>query len=141
MMWLYQNEEVTVLPEDIVGFVYCITNLATNRKYIGKKLANFSKTKVKTITTKSGVKKKKKIRYKEESDWRSYWSSSVELNKEVKELGENMFCREILHYCYSKGSLSYKELKEQVERKVLESDEYMNGIIQVRIHKSHIKEQ
>jgi hypothetical protein len=140
MMWQYRNEDVLMLPEDIVGFVYVITNLTTNRKYIGKKLANFSKTKIKTITTKTGVKKKKKIRYKEESDWRDYWSSSEELKKQVKELGENMFRREIIHYCYSKGSLSYKELKEQIERKVLESDEYMNGIIQVRIHKSHIKE-
>jgi hypothetical protein len=85
------------------------------------------------------VKKKKNIRYKEESDCKNYWSSSEELKGDVKELGENNFYREILHYCYSKGSLSYMELKEQIERKVLESDEYMNGIIQVRIHKSHLK--
>jgi hypothetical protein len=140
MSWYYLNTEVTELPEDIVGFVYCITNLTTNRKYIGKKLANFSKTKTKTVTTKAGVKKKKKIRYKEESDWKTYWSSSEELNKDVKKLGENNFRRDILHFCKSKGKLSYMELKEQVERKVLESDEYLNGIIQVRIHKSHIKE-
>ena len=86
------------------------------------------------------MKKKKKIRYKEESDWKTYWSSSEELNKDVKELGEEYFRRDILHFCYSKGKLSYMELKEQIERKVLETDEYMNGIIQVRIHKSHIKE-
>jgi hypothetical protein len=139
-MWFYNNQEITELPEDIVGFVYCITNLTTNRKYIGKKLANFSKTKTRTVTTKAGVKKKKKIRYKEESDWKTYWSSSEELNKDVKELGENNFRRDILHFCKSKGKLSYMELKEQVERKVLESDEYMNGIIQCRIHKSHIRE-
>jgi len=139
-MWYYENTEVVELPENVVGFVYCITNLTTNRKYIGKKLANFSKTKTKTITTKAGVKKKKKIRYKEESDWKTYWSSSEELNKDVKELGEEVFRRDILHFCYSKGRLSYMELKEQIERKVLETDEYMNGIIQVRIHKSHIKE-
>jgi hypothetical protein len=138
-MWFYNNQEITELPEDVVGFVYCITNLKTNRKYIGKKLAQFSKSKTKTITTKAGVKKKKKIRYKEESDWKSYWSSSEELKKEVQTLGEDKFRREILHYCHSKGMLSYMELKEQVERKVLESDEYMNGIIQVRIHKSHLK--
>jgi hypothetical protein len=138
-MWFYKNEEITELPENIVGFVYCITNLTTNRKYIGKKLAQFSKSKTKTITTKAGVKKKKKIRYKEESDWKTYWSSSEELKKEVLTLGEDKFRREILHYCHSKGMLSYMELKEQVERKVLESDEYINGIIQVRIHKSHLK--
>jgi hypothetical protein len=140
MSWYYHDELIEKLPENCLGFVYCITNLSNNRKYIGKKLANFSKTKTKTITTKAGVKKKKKIRYKEESDWQTYWSSSEELQKNVKELGESNFRRDILHFCKSKGGLSYYELKEQVERKVLESDEYLNGIIQVRIHKSHIKE-
>lgn len=138
-MWFYNGSVIDQLPEDIVGFVYLITNLTNNKKYIGKKLSHFSKTKQKTITTKSGIKKKKKIRYKEESDWKSYWSSSEELKKDVKSLGESNFHREILHFCVSKGSLSYMELKEQIENKVLESDDWYNGIIQVRIHKKHIK--
>ena len=138
-MWTYNNEVIEELPSDIVGFVYLIENLTNNKKYIGKKLSHFSKTKQKTITTKVGVKKKKKIRYKEESDWKTYWSSSEQLKEDVKSLGESNFRREILHFCKSKGTLSYMELKEQVERKVLESDEWYNGIIQVRIHKNHIK--
>jgi hypothetical protein len=141
MTWHYQNNEVIDLPEDIVGFVYKITNLTNNRKYIGKKLAKFSKTKTRVVKLKSGEKKKKKIRTKEESDWREYWSSSEELKKDVAEFGEENFKREILHYCYSKGSLSYMELREQMDNKVLESDDWYNGIIQVRIHKSHIKEK
>jgi hypothetical protein len=139
-MWFYKNEEIDSLPEDCIGFVYIIENLTNGKKYIGKKLAQFSKSKTKTITTKAGVKKKKKIRYKEESDWKSYWSSSEELKKEVQTLGEDKFRREILHFCKSKGGLSYYELKEQIDRRVLESNDYYNGIIQVRIHKSHIKE-
>ena len=139
-MWFYKNEIVTTLPKDCIGFVYLITNLTNNKKYVGKKLATFSKSKIKTIKTKSGTKKKKKIRYREESDWQSYWSSSEELQKDVKSLGENNFRREILHYCKSKGGLSYMELKEQIDRRVLESEDYYNGIVQVRIHKSHIKE-
>jgi hypothetical protein len=141
MSWYYQNNEVAELPEGIVGFVYKITNLTNNRKYIGKKLAKFSKTKTRVVKLKSGEKKKKKIRTKEESDWREYWSSSEELKKDVAEFGEENFKREILHYCYSKGSLSYMELREQMDNKVLESDDWYNGIIQVRIHKSHIKEK
>ena len=39
MTWLFEGSEVKNLPEECVGFVYCITNLKTNRKYIGKKLA------------------------------------------------------------------------------------------------------
>jgi hypothetical protein len=140
MTWYYNGEVIEKLPEDCLGFVYCITNNIDNRKYIGKKLSNFSKTKTKTITTKAGVKKKKKIRYTEESDWKEYWSSSDELKKDVVQLGEQNFHREILHFCKSKGGLSYYELKEQIDRRVLERNDYYNGIIQVRIHKSHIKE-
>jgi len=137
-MWFYNNEIVDELPEDIIGFVYLITNKVTNRKYVGKKLAKFSKTRVKTVTLKSGEKKKKRVKTKEESDWKTYWSSSEELKKDVVEFGENSFTREILHYCNSKGVLSYMELREQMDRKVLENTDYYNGIVQVKIHKSHV---
>ena len=61
-MWTYNNQIVEELPEDCVGFVYLITNLTNQRKYIGKKLAKFSRTKYKTVTLKNGTKKKKKIK-------------------------------------------------------------------------------
>lgn len=138
MTWLYNAQEIDQLPDDIVGFVYVITNKVTGKKYIGKKLAKFTKTKTKTVTLKSGVKKKKRVKTYEESDWKTYWSSSEELKKDVDSLGEESFVREILHYCNSKGVLSYMELKEQMVRQVLESTEYYNGIVQVKIHKSHV---
>lgn len=139
-MWFYKNEVIEKLPEDCIGFVYLITNLTNNKKYIGKKLSKFSKTKIRTVKLKSGEKRKKKIRTKEDSDWQSYWSSSEELKKDVQSLGESNFRREILHFCKSKGGLSYMELREQIDRRVLESADYYNGIIQVRINKAHIKE-
>ena len=37
MTWFYQDKEVMDIPEDSIGFVYLITNLTNNRKYIGKK--------------------------------------------------------------------------------------------------------
>ena len=137
-MWLYNNLEITELPEDCVGFVYLITNLTTDRKYIGKKLAKFSRTKYKTVTLKNGTKKKKKIRDKIDSDWQEYYGSSNELNKDVELLGKENFHREILFFCKSKAECSYIEAREQFTRKVLETTEYYNNNIMCRIHGSHI---
>ena len=141
MTWLYLNQPVETLPEDCVGFVYIITNLTNNRKYIGKKLAKFSKTTQRTVKLKNGNKKKRKIRSKVDSDWRDYYGSSPELTRDVEQLGNHNFQREILYYCRSKAECSYIEAREQFSRKVLESADYYNGHIQVRVHGSHIKDK
>jgi hypothetical protein len=122
-----------------VGFVYLITNLVTGRKYIGKKLAKFSKTTYKVVKLKNGNKKKKKIRSKIDSDWLTYYGSNDELNKDIQTLGQENFKREILYYCNSKAQCSYIEAREQFRHQVLESDAYYNGQISVRVHGSHIK--
>jgi hypothetical protein len=129
---------VAELPEECVGFVYLITNLTNDRKYIGKKLAKFSKTTYKTVQLKNGTKKKKKIRSKIDSDWQEYFGSSKELLADVEKLGKENFKREILYYCCSKAECSYIEAREQFDRKVLESTDYYNGQISVRVHGSHI---
>jgi hypothetical protein len=138
MTWYYQGAIVDTLPDDCVGFVYLITCTTNGKKYIGKKLAKFSKTSVKTVTLKNGNKKKKKIRSKVDSDWREYYGSSDNLTKDVELLGKENFTREILHYCNSKAVCSYIEAREQFDRKVLESLDYYNGHISVRVHGSHI---
>jgi hypothetical protein len=139
LTWVYKDSIVNELPDDCIGFVYCITNTVSGRQYIGKKLAKFSKTTYKTVKLKNGTKKKKKIRSKIDSDWQEYYGSSVELSKDIDALGKDKFTREILYYCKSKAETSYVEAREQFDRKVLESDEYYNGHIQVRVHGSHIK--
>lgn len=136
MTWLYQNQIIETLPEDCVGFVYLITNLTNGRMYVGKKLSKFSKTTQKTVKLKNGTKKKKKIRSKIDSDWQTYYGSNTHLNNDVQALGPDNFKREILYYCNSKAELSYLEAKEQFDRGVLESDEYYNGIINVRVGSS-----
>ena len=138
MQWMYQSTIIEELPEDCIGFVYLITNLVSGRKYIGKKLAKFSKTTYKTVKLKNGTKKKKKIRSKIDSDWRDYYGSNDQLNKDVDTLGKENFSREILFYCKSKAECSYIEAREQFTRKVLESTDYYNGQISVRVHGSHI---
>ena len=138
-MWLYNNEIIEELPDDCVGFVYLITNKSSSRMYVGKKLSQFYKTTYKMVKQKNGIKKRKKIRSKIDSDWMEYYGSSLELNKDVESLGKDNFLREILFFCKSKAECSYIEAREQFARKVLESDDYYNGQISVRVHGSHIK--
>lgn len=137
-MWTFNDQIVETLPDDCVGFVYIITNLTNSRKYVGKKLAKFSKTNTKTVTLKNGTKKKKKVKSKIDSDWQEYYGSSIELNKDVEALGKENFTREILFFCKSKAECSYVEAREQFVRRVLESTEYYNNNIMCRIHGSHI---
>ncbi len=130
--WTFQNKKIDVLPEGCEAFVYLITNTTNSKKYIGKKLAKFK-------TTKPPLKgKKNKRRGTKESDWKTYWGSSDNLQADVLELGEDKFTREILHICPSRGVASYLEAEEQFNRKVLLTDEYYNGIINVRVGGSQI---
>ena len=138
MQWIYQNSPVEVLPEDCVGFVYLITNNLSGKKYIGKKLAKFALTTYRTVKHKNFTKKKKKIRSKVDSDWRDYYGSNDELNRDVQLHGTENFTREILYYCKSKAECSYIEAREQFTNRVLESTDYYNGQISVRVHGSHI---
>jgi len=128
--WNYKNKPLTNIPDGAYGFVYLIENTQNNKKYIGKKLFWFSKTK-------QINKKKKRIKY--ESDWRDYWSSSPDVHKDVEVFGKDNFVRTILHICSNKGSCNYLEAREQMDRRVLETEEYYNGTIQCRIHKTHVK--
>ena len=130
--WLYNGKQVDNLPEDCEAIVYLITNKQNGMKYVGKKLA---KRKVTRPPLKG---KKNKRRGKVESDWRDYWGSSDHLKEDVEKLGEENFTREILYYCASRGIASYLEAREQYEREVLLTDDYYNGIINVRIGGSKI---
>jgi hypothetical protein len=132
MNWTYQGKQIDELPEGCEAFVYLITNLTNNMKYVGKKLAKFKKTKPPLKG------KKNKRRSTVESDWRDYWGSSDRLNADVELLGKDKFTREIIHICPSRGIASYLEAREQFERRVLETDDYYNGIINVRVGGSTI---
>ena len=130
MEWTYQGKKIEDLPQDCEGFVYLITNTTNNRKYVGKKLAKFKKTRPPLKG------KKNKRRSKVESDWRDYWGSSDHLNADVQELGPKNFTREILYFCKSRAEMSYIEAREQFDRRVLETNDYYNGIINVRVGSS-----
>lgn len=131
-MWLYKGKEVAELPDGCEAFVYLITNKTNGMMYVGKKLAKFK-------ITKPPLKgKTKKRRSTKESDWKEYWGSSDRLKEDVEKLGPENFIREIIHFCPSRGIASYLEAREQFERRVLETDDYYNGIINVRIGGSNL---
>ena len=139
MSWTHQGQLVTEIPEEYIGFVYLITNTISGKMYIGKKLSKFAKTTYKVVKLKNGTKKRKKIKGKIESDWQDYYGSNDTLKADVLKLGPENFQREILYYCKTKAECSYIEAREQFSRRVLESDDYYNGQISVRVHGSHIK--
>lgn len=132
-MWYYNDEQFDTAPEDYQGFVYLITNLSNNRKYIGKK--NFWKPKILPINKT----RKRRVRTRTESDWRDYYGSSQEVILLVEQTGRDNFQREILKLCKTKGEMSYYEAKYQFEKDVLLNDEYYNEFIGCKIHSKHLK--
>ena len=126
--WTYEGKVINELPEWVTGFVYQITNTTNGRMYIGKKLARFKRSRK---PLKGRVNKR---RYTVDSDWKDYYGSSDDLTIDVNKLGKDKFTREILFYCKSKAELSYVEAREQFARKVLETNDYYNGHIRVRVH-------
>lgn len=123
----------TQIPDEPYGFIYIITNTVTNKKYIGKK-------QILTKRRKPPLKGKKRKRTSIiETDWKTYTSSSNELNADIATHGKQNFTFEILKFCSSKSELAYYEAKEQFDREVLLKEDYYNGIINLRIGKVKVK--
>lgn len=142
--WIYNNEIIeneSQFPIGTLCFVYKITRISDGKFYIGKKLGFFVKTSIKSHTRKNGTKTKKKTRTLVPSDWKTYYGSSIELQKDLETFGEEAFRREILVFCPNKGTASYLEAKYQMDARVLElsTDQCYNSIINLRCHRKHIK--
>ena len=131
-MWYYENKLYDEAPKEYMGFVYLITDLATNKKYVGKKLF-WNKRKLKPLKGKT----RRRIQIIE-SDWKNYYGSNGELQLIVETSDAERFEREILHLCTKKGIMSYLEAREQFDRNVLLSDEYYNNFIGCKIHGKHV---
>ena len=128
MTWKYNNEDFTEAPKGMEGFVYLITNLTNNKKYIGKK--NFW---TRQKDRKTGRRKTK------EGPWQSYWGSCEELVADVKELGEDKFLREILYLCPHKKSMSFYETMEQFKRDVIVREDYYNTNVEGKFFSSEVE--
>ena len=134
-MWVYDNNEFNETPDEFQGFVYMITELDTGKKYIGKKF--FWKPKILPVTKS----RKRRVRTRVESDWRTYYGSNKEVQTLVESKGKDNYKREILKLCKSKGECSYYEAKLQFQYDVLLSDEYYNEFIGCKIHAKHIRDK
>lgn len=110
------------------GFIYCITNKLTNRKYIGRKTFHFN------IKLKPLKGRKNKRHRKKPSDWPTYTSSSIELNDDIVRLGKENFEFVIIHLCENKSQLAYYEPYYMYKHEVLTAmqdgkRQYYNKII------------
>jgi hypothetical protein len=117
-------------PPKAVGFVYIITRKSDGKFYIGKKKANFKRTKQ--------IKGKKK-KYEVESDWRTYFGSNTELQNDVLTLGADQFERKILHVCFSLSECSYRETEEIFKHECLLREDCYNSWVSSRITKKHVQ--
>ena len=131
-MWYYENKLYDEAPKEYMGFVYLITDLTTNRKYIGKKLF-WNTRKLKPLKGKT----RRRIQVVE-SNWKNYYGSNEELQQLVENSHAQRFEREILHLCTKKGIMGYLEAREQFDRNVLLSNEYYNNFIGCKIHGKHV---
>jgi len=115
------------------GFIYIITNKVSGKSYIGKK-------QIKTIKKFAPLKgKKNKRHFDAETDWKTYTSSSNDLNADILKEGIQNFDFKIVRFCQSKAELAYFETKLQFDNDVLLSDSFYNGIINCRIPRFKIK--
>ena len=107
--WLYKGTTFTSADiGDFFGYVYCITNLKSGRKYIGRK--NFQQHR-----KHRGSRRKRTS----ESNWKKYYGSSKELNEDRKLLGNQTFKREILSLQATAGKVNFEETRQLFLNNVL----------------------
>lgn len=123
--WLFNGEVFDTVDPKLEGFVYLITNLTNDKKYIGKK--HFWERRK---DPKTGRRKKK------ESNWKDYYGSCDELKADVKAIGNANFKREILYLCPHKKSMSYYETYEQFNRNVILREDYYNTNVEGKFFSS-----
>ncbi len=109
--WYYKDTAFTSDDiGDFFGYVYCITNTISGKKYIGRKYFTQRRK------PRSG---KGKRRVTSESDWKNYYGSSDELKADVKAIGKSNFRREIISLHETLGKVNYEETKQLFLNNVL----------------------
>lgn len=139
-MWIYNKTNNFEIPENSIGFIYQITNKIDNRTYVGRKMLTSNRKKV--LTNKEKLlpenKRKKFKRDIKETDWKTYWGSSIDLKNDIKILGADNFQREILLFCQTKTDISFYETYFQIKKDVLFIPSYNNHIANTKFFKGKV---
>lgn len=141
-MWTYNNEVDFSIPDNAIGYIYRVTNLLTNKIYIGRKMLS-SNRKVRLTKKEKLLPENKRKTFKrviKETDWKDYWGSCNELTSDVQLYGENKFKREILIFCFNKITMSYYETYFQIKEDVLFVDSYNKHIANTKFYKGKVNE-
>ena len=153
-MWLFKEkviESIDEMPQDTYGFIYLVTHLPSNRKYIGKKVLYFERNvkigkrelqalKEERKAKGMGGRPPSKKKVVKESDWKTYYGSQAEIKELVKDGKESDFRREILKFVNNKKHLTYFECKYLFIYEVLENnDEYINDNILAKFYSRDFK--
>jgi hypothetical protein len=135
-MWYYNNQIFTSDQiDDNIGFIYIITEIDTQKMYIGKKIF-FNKVIKKPLKGKTRRRISKK-----ESDWQTYYGSSDSLKEAIAQKGESNYRREIIRLCESKSSMNYWETYEIIARHtLLQPDKYYNSWVSAKVNRNQIAE-
>ena len=131
MTWFYNRQPFELSEhEGYYGFVYLITNLTNDKKYVGRKY--FTAAGYKQVAG-----KKKKVR--KPSDWEDYYGSNAELQADVERIGKEHFRRVILHLCKTRSECNYFEAWEIFDRHALLKEDYYNSWVTAKVRKDHLK--
>lgn len=122
------------------GFVYRIINMSTGQSYIGKK-------QFWSVTRKAVKGKKRKLKVVKESDWKTYTSSSNEVNLYIQRESKSMFQFLILSVHKTKQELDFAETRTQWQLDVLNakfpdgSKMFYNGRIEALRNNQYTKDR
>ena len=128
------------MPQNTFGFVYEVTYIPTNEKYLGKKVLYFERNKrlgkkaleILRLERKSkGIGGRTPVKQKiiSESDWLTYLGSHNKIKQLILEGKNDKFSKKILEFAFDKKHLTYLETKHQFCNHVLENTEYINDNI------------
>lgn len=126
--WLYKGEQVNEMPQGVIGFVYLITNLINNKKYIGRKYATSTRRKPLTKKQKEAGRVRKDV-VKKDSNWATYTGSNIPLNNDIEKFGKENFKFEILYFGSTKGIINYIEENLHMKHDVILREDYYNDCV------------